>query len=274
MKSTVGYVQYDVLFEDWDHNANTVRALVEEGAKADLLVLPEFGLTGYDFVDPANVSRLAEPFVEGPTRDLLRELAAKHNVTLIIGYPEKDGDRYYNSCMMMLPDGTAHNYRKLHLFNRETEIFQPGDAAPKVYETPAGRVGMMICFDWYFPEVARCLGLQGAQIIAHPSNLILPWCQRAMFARSVENRVFTITANRIGTETQAGRSLTFTGNSQVLSATGELLAAAPTDAPHVDLAEINPADADDKSVAGYNHLFNDRRIDILGPLLTGEDKSS
>lgn len=272
--SRVGYVQYDVVYGNWEANAATVRRLVAEGSGADLLVLPELGLTGYDFVDPANLSGLAEPFRDGRTSKLMLSLAREHDLTLVMGYPELAAAGNFNSSLMALPDGTLHNYRKLHLFNREKEIFLPGDSAPTAHETPAGRVGMMICFDWFFPEVARYLGMLGAEIIAHPSNLVLPWCQQAMFARSIENRVFTVTANRIGTETQAGRTLTFTGNSQVMNTKGLVLAHAPVDTEHVTHVEIVPEDADDKSVLGRNHLFNDRRVDVLGALLSNVSRST
>jgi predicted amidohydrolase len=82
------------------------------------------------------------------------------------------------------------------------------------------KVGMMICFDWIFPESARTLALKGAQIIAHPSNLVLSYCQQAMFTRAVENRVFTITANRTGTEINGDKELYFTGKSVIVDTKG------------------------------------------------------
>lgn len=126
---------------------------------------------------------------------------------------------------------------------------------------------MMICFDWIFPETARSLALQGAQIIAHPSNLVLQYCQRAMYARSVENRVFTITANRIGTEERAGRTLTFTGASQVLNPRGDTLVSAPGDEEHVGVAEADLTHADDKHITEYNDLMAQRRPDMYQGLL-------
>ncbi|MBD3167349.1 beta-ureidopropionase, partial [bacterium] len=122
-------------------------------------------------------------------------------------------------------------------------------------------------FDWVYPETARLLAMEGAQIIAHPSNLVLQYCQQAMFARSVENRVFTITSNRIGTEDRAERVLTFTGASQVMNPRGERLIDAPTDSEHIGLAKVNPFDADDKKMTDYNHLFAGRRTDVYGPLV-------
>jgi len=265
--SRVGFVQYDVRYGDWSANTTAARALIDGAGDSDLWVLPELAFSGYDFPDRDAAAALSEPVEDGPTRALLAEWAADFGAAFVAGYPERDGARIYNAAMAVLPDGTAYNYRKLHLFNREADWSDPGDASPPVFETGAGRVGLMICFDWHFPETARCLALAGAQIIAHPSNLVLPWCQRAMFARCIENRVYAITANRIGTETQAGRELTFTGGSQVLSPLGEALAQAPNDAPAVGVVEIDPAKADDKVVAGRNHVFDDRRVEHYAGLM-------
>jgi len=257
-----GYVQYEVKFGDFAANAARVRALVAQAAPADLLVLPELAFSGYDFQDRYEVAQHAEPAGAGPAAALLRELARQYEVTLVAGYAERTDAGCFNACLCVQPDGTTQNYRKIHLFNREQELFLPGDAPPPVIETPHARIGLMICFDWFFPETARSLALRGAQVIAHPSNLVLPWCQRAMFARCVENRVFAITANRIGTEDRAGRALTFTGGSQVVSPTGEVLASAPTDADAAGTLEIAPTDADSKGIAGLNDLFRDRRPDL------------
>jgi len=115
-------------------------------------------------------------------------------------------------------------------------------------------------FDWYFPEAARTLALRGAQIIAHPANLVLPHCQTAMVTRCLENRVFAVTTNRYGTEALPdGRSLTFTGASQVMDARGVRLCQAPVAGDAVLLAEIDPTLADDKRVTPRNDLFADRR---------------
>jgi predicted amidohydrolase len=272
MTVIVGYGQFEVAFGDWQRNADQIDRMVKANMRADLLVFPELALSGYDFRDREEVGGHAEPFGEGPTSRLLGSLAASCATTLVAGYAERAGDACYNACLLALPDGTLHNYRKIHLFNREKDLFAPGDAPPPVFDTPAGHVGLMICFDWFFPETARCLALQGAEIIAHPSNLVLPWCQQAMFARSVENRVFTITANRIGTEERAGRSLTFTGGSQVLSPTGRCLVRAGQEEVGAGLADIDPAEADDKRVASLNDLWKDRRPALYSALLTEKER--
>lgn len=267
MTINAGYVQYDVAFGDWSANARQVRTLVAAAKGADLLVLPELAFSGYDFRDKAELASLAESFEDGPTRTLLSEVARENNVVLVAGYAEAAPEGCYNAAMLLCPDGTAHNYRKIHRFNREQDLFLPGDKAPAVVETPAGRIGMMICFDWFFPETARCLALAGAQIIAHPSNLVLPWCQRAMFARSIENGVFTITANRIGTESRTERSLSFTGGSQLLNPQGEALLKAPLDEADAQSIALNLEEADDKSIAGRNDLLADRRTVLYSGLM-------
>lgn len=266
MSIFVGYCQYHVVFGDWETNARIVLEAVGGLRGPGVLVLPELAFSGYDFPSRDSLAGLAEPFEGGPTRELLTGLAAQTGMVLVAGYAEREGGALYNSAMAVSPDGSAHNYRKLHLFNRETTLFDKGNLPPRAFDTPHGRIGMMVCFDWFFPEVMRCLALDGALLIAHPSNLVLPWCQRAMFTRCLENRVFAVTANRIGTETLAGRSLTFTGASQVLSPKGETLIHAPVDSADTRLAEVTLEEAASKQLNEYNNLFGDRRVDMFQSL--------
>jgi predicted amidohydrolase len=265
-KVRVGFAQYDVLFGEYNRNLATVTRLAESAKKADLLVFPELGLTGYEFKDAQEVERFAEPVHSGRTAEALKDLAARLKTTLAIGYPEYTTGGCYNAAMLVLPDGSVHNYRKMHLFSREKALFLPGDAPPPVVDTPAGRVGLMICFDWLFPETARLLAVGGTQIIAHPSNLVLNYCQKAMYCRSLENGVYILTANRVGTESRAGRTLTFTGQSQLTSPKGETLLAGPAEGESVMVAEIDLAAADDKHITPENDRLTDRRPELYGGL--------
>lgn len=262
----IGFVQYDVHFGEYDRNLATATALAESAPEADLLVFPELGLTGYEFKDAAEVERYAEPACSGRTAEALKELAARLDTTIVIGYPEYTTAGCYNASMLILPNGDTLNYRKMHLFSREQELFIPGNAPPIVAKTPAGRVGMMICFDWLFPETARLLAVQGAQIIAHPSNLVLNYCQKAMYCRSLENAVYILTANRVGTEERAGRTLTFTGQSQLVSPQGETLTTASPTEETVILAEIDPTEADDKMITPVNDRIAGRRPELYSGL--------
>lgn len=152
-----------------------------------------------------------------------------------------------------------HNYRKVHLFNREKRYFKPGNQGFKVFDHQGTTMGMMICFDWLFPEAARSLALQGAQVILHPANLVLPYCQQAMFARALENRVFIVTVNRIGTEIAGKESNTFTGQSQIVSPRGDFLVRMGQDREQVEQVDIDPSEALDKNITPFNHVVEDRR---------------
>ena len=120
----------------------------------------------------------------------------------------------------------------------------------------------MICFDWIFPESIRSLALLGADVIAHPANLVLPYCQSAMITRCLVNRVFAITANRIGTEKRGEDNFTFTGGSQITSARGEALSSAPKKEIYSDFVDIDIEQSRNKVLNDYNDIFKDRRPDL------------
>jgi predicted amidohydrolase len=153
--------------------------------------------------------------------------------------------------------GNGHHiatYRKIHLFLDEADWFSPGQEEPPVIEYNKNRFGVMICFDWIFPEVSRVLALKRAQVILHPANLVLPYCQDAMVTRSIENRVFTATANRIGKE----REVSFSGLSQITDIKGNRLCQMDAESVGIDVADIDPTLADDKSITTRNDVLGDR----------------
>ena len=253
----VGFVQFAPVFGDKQANFRAVEKLLE-GIKADLLVLPELFTTGYAFTSAEEVSDLAEETGEETTR-FLAEISASCNSTIVGGFVEREGLKCYNSAMITDPSGLISTYRKIHLFNKEKLWFSPGDKAPEVIESGGVKTGIMICFDWVFPEICRTLALIGAQVIAHPSNLVLPWAQKAMFTRCLENHVFAVTANRIGREQRGVDDFTFTGQSQVTGCLGETLVSADQSSASVMTTEIDPMQANNKNINAYNHLLNDRR---------------
>lgn len=262
----VGCAQFLPRFGEVEANLRKIEEVCLK-TSARLIVFPELCTSGYEFISTDEVAELAFCIPESEPAQFLIELAFKTKKFLVVGFPERGDRGCYNSCALFTPEGGYYVYRKVHLFDREKSLFLPGDKEFFVVETDLGRLGMMICFDWAFPEVARVLALKGAQILCHPSNLVLQFCQRAMFARSVENGIFTLTCNRIGTEGRAGRSLTFTGASQILSPRGEVLAQASVDKEEVITATINPSAADHKMLTSTNHLFHDRRPEFYQPLV-------
>ena len=119
----------------------------------------------------------------------------------------------------------------------------------------------MVCFDWAFPEVARVLALQGAEILCHPSNLVLTYCQQTMLTRCLENRVYAVTANRFGADKRPHGELHFTGRSQIVAPGGALLARAPSQREQLTILDIDPRVARDKHITPLNDLIADRRVD-------------
>jgi predicted amidohydrolase len=195
-------------------------------------------------------------------------MAREKKMFLVAGIAEKKGRKLYNSAILIGPAGLIDVYRKIHLFYEEKLWFTPGNKQIKVYDIGKSRVGMMICFDWFFPEVSRILALLGAEIICHPSNLVLPHCPQAMITRSLENRIYSVTANRIGFEERNEKErLTFIGMSQIVSPKGELLQRASAEKPAVHIVEVNPLEARKKSINRYNHLLEDRRPEFYQALL-------
>lgn len=260
----IALVQSFPRFGDVERNLEELRGLMAAGP-ADLYVLPELCLTGYDFEDRAEAAGLAEA-AGGPVVSALAEAATGRGAGIVFGFAEASSDgRLYNSSLLALPDGRRRVYRKTHLFAREKLVFEPGDTGFFVEEFRGARIGLAICFDWIFPESFRTLALLGADLVAHSANLVLPWCQRVDFARAIENRVFVATANRVGTEERGGRDLVFTGGSVLVSPLGDYLLELPKDEAAVRFADIDPALGRDKAVTGYNDLFGDRRPELYGP---------
>jgi predicted amidohydrolase len=257
----VGFFQFSPLFGRREKNIERVINSLR-GAKADLLVLPELFSTGYLFLSEEELRRSAETIPEGPTVSELSKLVEEENTNLVFGMAEKANDKLFNSSVLLTPNGDCFVYRKLHLFDREKRFFSPGDKELEVFDIGKAKIGMMICFDWIFPEVARLLALKGADIICHPSNLILHYCQNAMVTRCIENRVFAITSNRTGTENRGGEELAFTGCSQIVDPKGRILAKANAEEEKVCVIEIDPSLAEDKNVTANNHIFEDRRTEF------------
>lgn len=254
----VGFVQFSPIFGQGGKNLDTIERLIS-GVRADLLVLPELCTTGYAFVSKRETRELAET-VNGHSVAILKKLAKVNRINLVAGFAESHGGKVYNSAALIQPNGTVGIYRKTHLFGSEKKWFAPGNTGFCVFIVGSVKVGLMICFDWIFPEAARTLALQGAQVICHPSNLVLPHCPAAMPVRALENRVFTVTANRTGREKRGRQDLTFIGKSVICGPDRTVLAGASATEECVKVVEINPAQAKNKKVTPVNDLFKDRRM--------------
>jgi predicted amidohydrolase len=254
----IGFVQMDVRFGQVEHNLSKADKLMAP-VTADLLVLPELFSSGYLFADQGELEALAEAIPDGATTQFLINAALEKNCYIVAGIAEKAAHRFCNSAVLVGPAGFLAVYRKVHLYDQEKRWFAAGDQPFFVVDVGMAKLGMMICFDWFFPESARSLALLGADIICHPSNLVMPFCQKAMVTRCLENHIFTVTANRIGKDVRPNGEFSFTGCSQITAPDGSILEAAGADEETVCMAEIDVKLARDKKINIMNDLLGDRR---------------
>ncbi len=261
-----GFYQFNPLFGKKEENLKKVLSAVRD-TDLELLVLPELFATGYQFTSADEVAELSEPVSGGYITGSLKDLSHEKGIYIVAGLAEKDSDKFYNSAVLTGPEGFIGVYRKTHLYFEEKLYFTPGDTGFRVWDTEIGRIGIMICFDWFFPESMRSLALMGAEVVAHPSNLVMPDCPDAMPVRCLENRVYAVTANRTGTEKRKeGQSLTFIGQSGIVSPTGKIIIRASGNEEALLTAEIDLNAAKDKELNPYNNILKDRRPESYGPL--------
>ncbi len=255
----VGIAQTRPEFGERDRNLSEAFDLLSREA-ADLWVLPEFFASGYQFARAEEVRDLAEPVPSGPTVCALTSFCWDRGCFVVAGLPEAANDVVYNSAALVGPRGFLSVYRKIHLFGDEKRWFAPGSLPFSVQDIGAARVGMMICFDHFFPEAARTLALLGADILVHPANLIIPdLAQRTMTVRALENGVFAATANRVGEEARAEKTLRYTGQSQIVAPDGTVLVRLSPDRIEVAVAEVDPRAARNKRLTSRNDKLGDRR---------------
>ena len=258
----IGVVQMKPEFGAVDRNIDRALVLIGE-TRSDLWILPELFATGYQFKSAEEARSFAEAVPGGPTTTRLIDAARKLNAFICAGLPEIADGKVYNSSVLVGPDGLVSRYRKVHLFYHEKELFAPGDLPFPVVDIGMAKVGMMICFDHFFPEAARTLTIAGAQVIAHPANLVMPiYAQLTMRVRALENGVFTATANRVGDEARTDEALHFTGESQIVSPRGEILVSLSPTEERAAVVEIDPARASDKSLNPLNDRLADRRPEL------------
>jgi predicted amidohydrolase len=248
-----------------DHYGNMSRmtAILDAASDndVDVLVLPELVNSGYVFESMEEVYRLSELIPEGPFSKVLLKWSTR-NALVVAGLSEKHENGFYNSAAVFGNGNHLVTYRKIQLFDREKEWFQPGNDEPPVVEFRNHRFGVIVCFDWAFPELTRILTLKGAQAVLHPGNFVLPFCPDAMTTRSIENWIFTATAGRIGEE----RGVQFIGGSQITTPNGEVLFRLSEGEKKVAWADVDLTEADNKAITQRNDLLKDRRPELYGKL--------
>ena len=259
-----------ILAERW------IRRAAAEGAR--LIVLPELAASGYTFRSREEAAAFSEGR-DGPTVSGWVELCRELDVYLVAGFAEADGGRRFNSAAVVGPSGLLGVYRKAHLFNDEKSFFEPGDSGFLVFDVGPCRLGVLICYDLWFPEAARVLTLRGAEVVAVPTNWVANFRSPAVDGRgwtmgdyasvgvATQNQVFVVAADRIGSE----RGVDFVGCSCAVAPNGAMLAgpAAPADEQllvvELDLGWVARA----RQRTPRNHTLEDRRPELYAPLLDG-----
>jgi predicted amidohydrolase len=257
-----------------DVDANRAAAVGWAGRAAgegvDLLVLPELASSGYVFASETEAAATAEDPHHGALVEALTEVCAGSGMHCVVGLNERDGEVRHNSAVVVGPQGHVTTYRKLHLFNDEKSWFEPGGDLP-VVELPFGRVGMIICFDLWFPEAARALALAGAEIIAVPTNWVASFRRRVYddagyclgdivaMATAGQNAVFVACADRVGVE----RDVRFLGCSVIVGPDGwPIQGPAGHEEESLLVADVDLDDlASARRRTPRNDLFGDRRPD-------------
>ncbi|MDK9736886.1 N-carbamoylputrescine amidase [Vibrio sp. D404a] len=270
------------LTKSWDleDNLNKAKQAIREAASNGAnVILPQelFAAPYFCKKQEAKYFELAE---ETDNCLLIKEMSAlakELGVVIPVSYFEKAGNTFFNSLVMIDADGTVlDNYRKSHIPDgpgySEKYYFSPGDTGFKVWKTKFGTFGAGICWDQWFPELARSLALHGAEAIFYPTAIGSEpqdptldsrdhW-QRTMQGHSAANLVPVIASNRVGTEVDDGIETTFYGSSFITDHTGGKLAEAPREGEAIIYAEVDLA-----ATAQARHswgLFRDRRPDLYG----------
>lgn len=252
----IGFLQFSPKLDDLQANISKIESVADQFKEADLIVLPELCNSGYNFKSSEQAFDTSEEIGRSEFVNFLNSICKEHSLFIASGFNERDGKDLYNSSVLIGQDGYIGKYRKLHLFMDEKKYFTPGDAGLPVFDIGICKVGMLVCFDWMFPEVWRILAIKRADIICHPSNLVLTGlCQSAVPIHSLTNRVYIVTANRIGTEDD----LTFTGLSTIANPRGGVLYQASENREEVKIVDIDISLARDKKITAMNDIIIDRR---------------
>src|SRR6058998_2207870 len=267
----VAVAQTEPKLGEKEPNLEVCLGRLEEAAAAgaQLLVLPECAIPGYMFDSGDEAMPYAEE-IPGPTTEALAEACRRLDIYAVCGLLERDGDVLHNAAVLVGPEGLIGSYRKTHLpFLGVDRFVVPGKELP-VFETPLGRIGLEICYDLRFPEVTRTLALKGADIVAHPTNFPMEakvQTEVITLARAAENRVYLLTANRVGKE----RWGEFCGWSQIVDPYGTRLAEAGETEEALLVADVEVEKARDKDyvIPGeYElYLFGHRRPELYGALV-------
>lgn len=260
-----------------DNTFNTCK-IIDEAAEKEvkLIVFPELCNTGYVFKTRNESLELGESISDGSTVLQWVKKAKEHDIYIVAGIAESTGSKLYNSAVLIGPRGVLGTYRKLHLYYNEKLFFNPGNLGLPVFDLPFGRLGILICYDLWFPETTRILMLQGVDIICNPTNWVpssKPIYDEAgrclanylAIANAYCNAVHIVCADRVGVE----RGQAFEGRSLIVDPLGRSIAGpASKDKEETLYATLNIVDSRKLKIkSSMNDMIRDRRTDIYDRML-------
>lgn len=267
----IAVAQMDVTILEKERNLRNILDNLEAaaGAGVGIIVFPECALTGYCYESLDEARPMAEP-VPGPSTEELASAARDLGCTVVVGMLESAERKIFNAAAVITPGGIAGTYRKIHLPYLGIDRFvTPGDRPFAVFDTPHGRIGVNICYDCSFPESGRAAKLEGAQLLAIPTN----WpvgsdsCRHIPIVRATENHLFVAAADRVGEE----RGFRFAGLSHIVDFTGRVQAQADETGEVILYADADLAAADENRVKRIPGQWEfdriaDRRPEMYGAL--------
>ena len=258
-----------------DNVTRSVRWIEEAVAHgAAIVVLPELANSGYVFASRQEAFSLAQSVPDGDTAQAWISAAQRLKVHVVAGIAERVGDRLYNAAVVAGPNGYIGTYRMLHLWGDEHLFFEAGDLGLPVFHTELGRIGVVVCYDGWFPETYRLLAMQGADIVCMPTNWVpmpgqsaerMAMANTLAMANAHSNGLNIVCANRVGIE----RGQPFIGQSLIVGAEGWPLAGpASVDREEILYARINlKRSRRARHLNAFNDVLRDRRDDVYDPML-------
>ncbi len=237
----VGFFQYDVISRDRKANLAYITSKLKD-QKFDLVVLPELFTSGYAFDDKEELLPLVENLTDSETVAILTELAKNCGGCITGTIPEGLNGRIYNTAILVDSTGLIGYQRKIHLPDYEKRLYASGDAI-EVFQYGETTIGMMVCFDCWFPPISTKLKLQGAEIVCHSACFGGEVTPRILPIRALENQYFIISCNRVGAELFEGVLESYRGESQIVDTDGNTLYKAGNQEElffvDIDLAAVN-----------------------------------
>ncbi len=242
----VGYYQFDIVQRDKFSNLDNVSIMLSSKS-FDIIVLPELFNTGYLFNTKYDLVSLAEKIPDGETTQELIQISRRTGGYIVGTIPEHAGNNIYNTAVLVGPEGLIGTHRKIHLSNYEKNIFAAGHDI-EVFSVNDVKIGIATCFEIFFPELIRIMVRKGAQILCHPANFGGRMSLEIIKTRAVENKIYTVTANRIGTEKHFKTVAEFRGESRIISPNGVIINESRKE-EDIKISGINPEESLDKSDA-------------------------